>query len=222
MPKAKIPKKENEVNPGSVKNQSQVKLHRIGIYSGTFDPVHAGHVAFALQAQVDAQLDDVYFLPERHPRYKDHVEHFGHRAAMIKRALRPYARLKLLDEFPEAHFSVAKTLPRLKQRFPGDKLCFLVGSDVAAHLGGWEGVDDLLRDGEVVVGLRGGDSPGDVQESLAAFVSRKQLCVMTVAGPFIRSSDIRNNLRRARKPADLLKSVYNYVRQEWLYLKNPS
>jgi cytidyltransferase-like protein len=60
---------------------------RIGIYSGTFDPVHAGHMAFALQAMQEAKLDRLYFLPERRPRYKQGVEHFAHRVAMLERAI---------------------------------------------------------------------------------------------------------------------------------------
>ena len=49
-------------------------MARIGIYAGTFDPVHAGHVAFALQSLEAAKLDRVYFLPERRPRGKRQVK----------------------------------------------------------------------------------------------------------------------------------------------------
>lgn len=208
----------NEVKTPSVKNASQVKSGRIGIYSGTFDPVHAGHLAFALQALKEADLDVVYFLPERRPRYKKQVEHIGHRAAMIERALLPYKKLKLLDEFPELHFSVAKTLPRLQQKFPGVKLSFLLGSDVVDHLATWEGVDVLLQTSELIVGLRKGANSAQVQQNLpeAAVAT-----LMSVAGPSVRSSHIRDGLYGQTKPAGLLKSVYNYVRREWLYLKNP-
>lgn len=42
-------------------------MSRIGIYSGSFNPVHAGHIAFALQALESANLKTIYFLPERRP-----------------------------------------------------------------------------------------------------------------------------------------------------------
>jgi nicotinate-nucleotide adenylyltransferase len=72
--------------------------NRIGIYSGTFDPVHSGHISFALQSLKAAKLDKVYFLPERRPRNKQQVEHFGHRVAMLKRAIKPYPEFNVLIE----------------------------------------------------------------------------------------------------------------------------
>lgn len=202
-----------------VKITSQVKERRIGIYSGTFDPVHAGHVAFALQALEKADLEAIYFLPERLPRYKPHVEHFGHRTAMLERALRPHVGLKLIDDLPEPYFSVARTLPRLRQKFPEAKLCFLIGSDVATHISSWDSVEELLRSSELIVGLREGSDGVALTANLPEGAKAK---VVSVARPGIRSSLIRKSVYDNASPPGLLKSVYNYVRREWLYLKNPS
>ena len=68
---------------------------RIGIFAGTFDPVHAGHIAFALQAAEIAKLDEVVFIPERRPLSKSSTEHFGHRVAMIRQAIMPHSKLAL-------------------------------------------------------------------------------------------------------------------------------
>src|SRR4051812_4657029 len=96
-------------------------MKRIGIYAGTFDPVHSGHVSFALQALKAAELDKVYFLPERRPRNKQHVEHFGHRTAMLKRAAQPHSQFEVL-EMVDISFSVERTLPKLQKQFEGDQL----------------------------------------------------------------------------------------------------
>src|SRR5581483_3364510 len=89
-------------------------MKRIGIYSGVFDPVHAGHIGFALQAVERAGLDKVYFLPERRPYHKQGVEHFGHRVAMLKRATRPHPALSVL-ELEDISFTVERTLPKLQK-----------------------------------------------------------------------------------------------------------
>src|SRR5262249_6224728 len=102
---------------------------RIGIYAGTFDPVHSGHGAFALEAIEASRLDEIYFLPERQPRGKQQVEHFGHRTGMLERALKPHPRLKVM-ELVDANFSVRRTLPQLRRRFAGSELVFLFGSDI--------------------------------------------------------------------------------------------
>src|SRR4051812_2046291 len=126
---------------------------RIGIYAGTFDPVHAGHLTFALQALEAAKLDKVYFMPERRPRGKQHVEHFGHRVAMLRRAVRPYPQFDVL-EMVDVSFSAERTLPALKNQFQDAQLVFLFGSDIIPGLQGWPSSGRFLKDNELVVGLR--------------------------------------------------------------------
>src|SRR3982751_4027627 len=109
---------------------------RIGIYAGTFDPVHAGHIAFALQAMERADLDSLCFLPERRARTKQGVEHFGHRVAMLRRATQPHPKFSVL-ELDDVSFTVERTLPALYKRFPQTQLIFLFGSDAVEQLPNW-------------------------------------------------------------------------------------
>src|SRR5579884_659964 len=130
---------------------------RIGIYPGTFDPVHAGHIAFALQALQSANLDMVYFMPERRPRAKTNVEHFAHRVAMLKQAIKPHPQFKVI-ELVDVSFNVERTLPKLKNMFDSKELVFLFGSDVVKNLGHWPLADRLIESSEIVIGLRNKDS----------------------------------------------------------------
>src|SRR5258708_32608937 len=100
----------------------------IGILSGSFDPIHAGHISLALAALEKADLQAVYFLPEPLPRRKTGVTHIAHRIAMLTRALQAFPQLQVL-ELPDRQFTIARSLPRLKQRFAGRDLCFIMGSD---------------------------------------------------------------------------------------------
>src|SRR5215469_15176515 len=104
------------------------KGKRIGIYTGVFNPVHTGHIAFALQAMKVAKLDSVVFVPERNPRFKPEAEHFAHRVAMLKRAVRPHLSMAVL-ELVDRHFTVQRTWPQLESIFAGDTLVLLTGSD---------------------------------------------------------------------------------------------
>src|SRR3569623_1388715 len=115
---------------------------RVGIYAGTFDPVHAGHISFALQALEAAQLDQVCFLPERKPRGKEGVEHFGHRVAMLRRAIKPYRQFSII-ELVDISFSVEQALPELQRLFPQAQLVFLFGSDVVTNVPQWPHADKL-------------------------------------------------------------------------------
>lgn len=208
----------NEVKDASVKRQSQVKQRRVGIYSGTFDPVHAGHIGFALQAAKAAKLDAVYFVPERAPRRKYHVTHFAHRVAMIRRATRPYSQLKFL-EMEDKTFSVAHTLPRLERAFPNARLVYLCGSDVLRHMAGWPHAGQLLRRVELCVGRRENETMAEVSRVLKTLPTPPvKVTVFESHAPAISSSRIRAALRDQKGVRGLLASVKAYANQEWLYL----
>lgn len=196
-----------------------MNTRRIGIYPGTFDPVHVGHIAFALQAMKSARLDYVYFLPERSPRRKEHVSHYGHRVAMLRRAIRPHSRCGLID-LATKQFNVIKTLPELQAKVGKETtLVFLVGSDVALYLPSWENADILARQAELCVGLRESTTEEMVRNMLAPLpFSAAGLTVVRAFASDVSSSKIRSAIITGRLVHGLLRSVYGYARQEWLYL----
>lgn len=135
---------------------------RIGIFSGTFDPVHSGHIAFAQEALRSCRLDEVVFLPEQQPRGKEKVTDMVHRVALLQHATADIDGLRVL-ELEDTQFSVDQTLPKLHKLFPGSQLTLLVGSDVArTFLYRWDGLDTLLADTPVAIGLRSSDEAEDM------------------------------------------------------------
>jgi nicotinate-nucleotide adenylyltransferase len=200
----------------AVKGHLPMSKRRIGIYAGTFDPVHTGHISFALQALKTAKLDLVIFMPERRPRYKPNVEHFGHRTAMITRAIQPHTKLALL-ELPDAHFNTLKTLPKLHKKFPDAQLVLLMGSDVAYTLKDWPDIDKLLSQSELVVGLRDGQSPGSALQSLNNLKPTPKVTMIKSLEPSASSGKIRKALRKNIPAIGLLASVRRYARSHWLY-----
>ena len=191
---------------------------RVGIYSGTFDPVHAGHVSFALQALKAAKLDVIYFLPERRPRTKTGIEHFGHRVAMLKRATTPHKHLRVL-ETEDVSFSVANTLPRLRKRFPKDQLVFLVGSDVVEHMPVWPNVEQLLKQSELLIGIRADATQGATDAIIAGWnVKPQATTIIDSYAATVSSQTIRAALRRRQHAPGLLRSVERYSDSNWLYV----
>ncbi|HEY5152995.1 MAG TPA: nicotinate-nicotinamide nucleotide adenylyltransferase [Candidatus Saccharimonadales bacterium] len=191
---------------------------RIGIYAGTFDPVHSGHVTFALQALQAAGLDKVYFLPERRPRNKQHVAHFGHRVAMLRRALKPHPQFDAL-ELVDVSFSVERTLPELQREFKGDQLVFLFGSDVLRRLRDWPDADRLLSGSELVIGLRAQDDRQELHRLIEAWPTQpKALTMFASYAPDVSSGRVREALRRHQSTSGLLSSVERYSDRNWLYV----
>ena len=180
--------------------------------------MHVGHVSFALQAIEKAKLDKVYFLPERRPRHKHGVEHFGHRVAMLKRASKPHAKLEVL-ELEDVSLSMERTLPRLHKRFKDSQLVFLFGSDAAQLLPSWPKAENLLTKCELVVGVRAEGSARDVAKNISAWaVQPMELHIFESFAPDVSSHKVREALRRRQHVRGLLKSVARYSNRNWLYV----
>lgn len=191
---------------------------RIGIYAGAFDPVHAGHVAFALQAKQAARLDKVVFLPERRPRRKPGVEHYGHRIAMLKAALAPHPDLAVM-EVVDRHFTVRRMLPLLQAAFPKAELVFLVGSDAVSAVPHWDHAERLLSAVELVVGVRQAHQSHAVEQIIDGWSKQpRRLIMVNSFAPGVSSTTIRQALRENRSAEGLLHSVRRYARREWLYV----
>lgn len=196
------------------KSRSQSK--RVGIFAGTFNPVHGGHIALASQAGDAAALDVVYFLPERCPRGKQDVASFAHRVVMLKQALRAFPNLEVL-ELADATFTTERTLPKLQREFADAQLVLLVGSDIVPSLARWPKVEALLRACELVIGLRGHDRQL-IEAELTHLPVRPKACIIfTTPETAASSGKVREALRNHYNAPGLLPSVHVYSRQHKLY-----
>ncbi|HVX48132.1 MAG TPA: nicotinate-nicotinamide nucleotide adenylyltransferase [Candidatus Saccharimonadales bacterium] len=195
-----------------------MKQRRIGIYPGVFDPVHTGHVTAALQAMEKAGLDELYFLPERRPRAKQGIEHFGHRVAMLRRAATPHPRMDVL-ELEDVSFTVEHTLRRLRRRFPRAQLVFLFGSDVVPKITTWPRYERLLNSCELAVSLRDNDKKTALAEEMRKWPIKPLRTIMFNSHvPTASSKLVRLALRQGKQAKGLLKSVERYSRLNWLYI----
>lgn len=183
---------------------------RIGIYAGTFDPVHDGHVAFSLAAIEALQLDAVIFLPEQSPRAKTDVSRFKHRFHMLQLVTADYGKLQVL-EAPMPQFTVDSTLPWLRHTFKNDELTLLIGSDTVPDVARWPHVNTLLLAMPLAIGVRAGDDGVSVRKHLAALPAARFTCI-TTSQPHMAATDVRKGFSQAIHP-----SVAHYIRVHNLY-----
>lgn len=191
----------------------------IGIYAGTFDPIHMGHVQFVLEAIRQTELDMVYFLVEPRPRYKQGVKAFEHRVEMVHLAIQDQPKLGLLV-LKQARFTVHETWPVLKRRFEGSQLSMLMGNDVFSRLSDWPRLDEIVGDAEFVVGIRA-EVQHDIAEHVKVIEDTKHVKIRytTFHSPLSTESSrkIRNELRRGIMPDGLDSRVAGYIREHELY-----
>ena len=191
-------------------------MARIGLFPGTFDPIHEGHVTFAMAAMAAAHLDKVVFLPERLPRGKEAVTPLDHRRRMIDLVIHRRPQLAVVV-LPDDQFTVQKTLPQFEQLWPHDELWLLVGSDIVGTFQAWPDVDELFRRVKLLVGVRSDDQSAALQAKLARLEDQigvkvdHQLIATTAAA--VAST----HLRQQPTSPHLARSVADYISAHGLY-----
>lgn len=158
-------------------------MQSIGIFSGTFNPVHNGHIAFAREALTICSLDRVVFLPEQSPRGKINLPDVQVRAAHLRQAIAEWPDLDVLA-LDQIRFTVSDTLPELHRQFNNAKFTLLLGSDVASGLANWPNLTELAAEAAFAIGLRKNDTVEVFEEvrqqvESAVGTSVKMTCVKT-------------------------------------------
>lgn len=132
---------------------------KIGLFGGSFDPVHHGHLIVAESAAEALGLDELRFVPAREQPFKQgqHAAPASDRVAMLELALRGAARLsveRLELERPGPSYTV-DTLRALTAREPGAAFTLLLGADAARELEDWREARVLPGLARIVVFPRG-------------------------------------------------------------------
>lgn len=149
-------------------------MSRVGIFGGTFDPVHLGHLVPALRAVETFGFEHLVFMPAARPPHKNRrpLTPFSHRFAMLALATQGYDRLFVsdLELAGEGPTYTVDTLRRCRQEYPDQAIFFLMGSDSFSQIATWHRWQELVDEACLVVLHRdtawGEDLRARVPESL--------------------------------------------------------
>jgi len=193
---------------------------RIGIFGGTFDPPHIGHLIAAQDAREALQLDRVLFVPAGQPPHKSQrpISDGAVRRAMLEAALEddPGFEVCLIElERTGASYTV-DTLRQLLQERPGDSFFLLVGADQVRDFQTWHEPEEIVRLVTVVPLARAG------VDTFPALESRLHAPVR-VTRIDVSATDIRERVRTGKTIRYLvLPAVEQLIRQRGLYRNAPS
>jgi nicotinate-nucleotide adenylyltransferase len=182
---------------------------RVGIYGGTFNPVHHGHLILARQALEEFKLDRLVFVPAAESPFKiqNHSAPSGDRLAMLRLAIAGEDRF-LVDPLEIERGGISYSIDTVKMfrnRDPGAELFFLVGEDNADRLTEWHRFEELKKLVYFVVLSRS----EDFQSPEYPVVQRRIE---------ISSTEIRNRVANQESITYLVpESVKHYIEQHQLY-----
>jgi len=194
---------------------------RIGIYGGSFDPIHEGHLRAAREVLRARRLDGVWFVPSLRPPHKPAcAASFPDRLAMVERAVAGEQGLTacgLEGDRPGPSYTV-DTIGELSRAHPAAAWELLVGADMLADLPRWHRAEELLE--QVTVTAFGRPGAG-LDEARAAFLRACPGARLEIVGfePVVVSSTrLREALRGATvPPPGLPHGVFALVRKKGLY-----
>jgi nicotinate-nucleotide adenylyltransferase len=200
---------------------------RLGIFGGSFDPVHLGHLELASCCQRQVALDQVWFVPAAVQPFKRHGPSASNedRCAMLRLAFAERADWRLSTiEIDRGGFSYAfETVQAIHARHPDWTLFLLMGADSLYHLPAWKNPEEICRLATPLAVGRPGQPEADYS-ALAALIDSRRLSKMVELGPIemrampISSSAIRQRIAQGKAVDQLIPAdVAEYIADRGLY-----
>jgi nicotinate-nucleotide adenylyltransferase len=195
---------------GSRRDEEALKS-RVGVFGGTFDPVHVGHLAIAVAALESVPLDRVLFVPARRSPLKDRdpLASVADRVAMLEAAIagEPRFALSRVELEREGVSYTVDTLEALRSE--GGELFLILGSDALADLARWRAPDRIHELSTILVAARPGAPEPDPMHRARTFDAPRL---------DISSRELRARAARGRSLRYLVPdSVWEHINKRGLY-----
>ena len=199
-------------------------MERIGIYGGTFNPPHAGHIQAAKQAVTVLKLDKLVIVPTSIAPHKAIPEHSPtprQRLEMLRIAAADCPKAEVSDiELNRGGISYTfQTVSELKERYPDAELILLMGSDMFLCFDQWKQPDDILKNVELGVFYRGSKGEKNAVAENKAKLEQRGAKIRLVENDIvdISSTQLRRMLAFHCAGPFLSPGVAAYIREHGLY-----
>jgi nicotinate-nucleotide adenylyltransferase len=196
--------------------QRILNVRRIGLFGGTFDPVHNAHVALASTARDSLALDELRWVPAGQPWQKARpISAAAHREAMVRLAIEGHARFTLdrIEIERSGPSYTLDTVRELQRREPGHEWVLVIGWDQYCGLHTWLQWQTLLGCVTLAVAARPGETR-PVHPEVAALAHR----MVPLPMMDISSTDIRARVAQGQSITHLVPAaVARYIEQQALY-----
>jgi len=202
-------------------------IQKIGLFGGTFDPPHLGHLIIAQSLAEQLAIARVIFIPSGNPPHKKNrpVTSGEHRMKMLRLALADNPQFEISDwELSQtAPTYTVNSVPHFQKIYEGSKLHWLIGADNLGDLPNWYEFKRLIDLVDIVTAYRGGIEINDILSGIKDHLDKPQFDKLQknlIRTPMIEISahDIRSRVKTGKSIRYLVPpAVEDYIRREGLY-----
>ncbi len=160
---------------------------KIGLYFGSFNPIHIGHLIIANHCATHTNLDKVWFVLSPHNPLKESATLLNeyHRLHLVNLAIEEAAYLKASNvefKLPKPSYTI-DTLAYLKEQYPQHEFCVIMGGDSFQNISKWKNYKTLLKQHEIYIYQR----PGfEIKETYGAKVTKLEAPLLDISSTAIR------------------------------------
>lgn len=208
----------------SEKGERSTPKQRIGVFGGTFDPVHSAHVALGEAAIKEANLRKLIVVPARVQPFKQgkKVAEDYHRETMVKLAFMDNDNVEVSDyEMKSDGLSYTiKTLKNIKETYPEDEIFFISGTDSFLDMDTWYRGEEILSKFSLAVAVRPGYKEYELNAKIEEYNKKYGTHVIKIRTQMmpISATDIRERLAAGEAISDLVPpQVERYIEGNGLY-----
>jgi nicotinate-nucleotide adenylyltransferase len=172
------------------------------VLGGTFDPIHAGHLAILDQVRRSVDADEAWLLPTALPPHRRPAHgSVDDRVAMVRAAAEGLPGVRVVEDEArrDGPSYTIDTLDELERLHPRVQLWLTLGADAAREIGGWHRVAELLGRARFVLVNRTGVPPLDAAEAAALGFDPQRTRLIHVVSPPVSATEIRRRVA-AREP----------------------
>lgn len=195
---------------------------KIGLFGGTFDPIHLGHLIVMENVLNFMNLDKIIILPSSNPPHKLNKDKTDVklRVDMVKKAIENNNRI-ILSTFEADNNEVIysyQTINYFKEKYPADEFYYIMGEDSFMNIESWKNYKDLLKESLIVFARSSIDSQSSLVKKVKE-TNKENIHLINNLNINISSTLIRNLLKDGKSIRYLVTdNVYDFIMENKLYV----
>lgn len=195
---------------------------KIGLFGGSFNPIHDGHIHLAKSINDEVGLDEIIFIPSKISPHKSNKEYVSneHRFNMCKLAIQDIPNFEVSDfELSREGISYSiYTVRYFKEKYPTDELYLLIGSDMLLTFNEWKEYQEIMSKVTLAVISRENGDYDTLLKKSKELSKYGKIIIPKVSPIEVSSTEIRKNIRFNKDySCNLNEKVVQYIKSNNLY-----